>query len=315
MRPFDLRERVRLDNPFLTPAERTTIANADPGVGLQHRPATACRAPAAAAAWHQRAERSAQRRRHGSDYRRNLSLRHCAHAGSTSASATRSSSARPTASSAASAARSTTTGTTKSRPTTASSRKTRPPSASSTVSASCWRWMPGSIRPPARSSAARSSIRRPRPSRSGAQVGLAAIPRGNAGQRPARGRHRRLRALQSVRRAATTARRSTISAVQRSHRAPRFDQFVVNGLRRAATPASCSNCRAAPSASRSAPNIAGRRRYYDDRTIRSSTERAVTQTNNAVVIGRFDPDAFEVKEAFGEIQHPDPEGHAVLRTS
>ena len=95
--------------------------------------------------------------------------------------------------------------------------------------------------------------------------------------------------------------------------APRFASSLLTASS-AAIPASSSNCRADPV--RFALGAEYRREkgdYIDDPFINAGdplsptdpTINPTTQTNtNAVVIGRFDPDAFKVKEAFGELQIP-----------
>jgi outer membrane receptor protein involved in Fe transport len=133
------RERVRLDNPYLSPAVRTQLTTAIPTLPRRPRPPSplpsAPRLPTA---------RFACR---------------CAATGSISASATKSSGARRTASSLASVANSTMTGPTSSRPTMVTTRSATSSRATSTVSATCSRSILFSIRPPIRSSAARKSIR------------------------------------------------------------------------------------------------------------------------------------------------------------
>ena len=103
----------------------------------------------------------------------------------------------------------------------------------------------------------------------------------------------------------TTALRSTISATAHVTR------------RRFASSTSWASCRAnssqffelpgGPSASLS---VAEYRREKADYINDPFVESGAT---NAVVDRRFDPPAFEVKEAFGEVAVADPQGHAVLR--
>ena len=145
MGQFDARERVRLDNPFLSPAERATIATAITTSGCNTGPVDRLRYSGGRCWDGTGQKRCAQCNRPGRDRGRNLSLRGCSHAarcrhprrevGARYIPPRRRRSAAP----------STTTGTMKSRRTTASSRKTRSPSASSIGSASCWPWTPASI--------------------------------------------------------------------------------------------------------------------------------------------------------------------------
>jgi len=159
---FDVRERVRLDDPFLTPAARTTIANAILASGCNTSLTASCLGARSTFGGQgiggplNAADIAAI---NAVTYRfvdaRNLLMPEFV---------TRISSARRTASSLVPAAPSTRTGATNSRPTTASSTRTTTRSATSTANASCWRLIPAEIRRPGRSSAAHSSIR-PRPLR------------------------------------------------------------------------------------------------------------------------------------------------------
>ena len=153
---FDVRERVRLDNPFLNPADRTQIANAilASGCNTSYRsalqrvqpsavgiggPLNAADIAAINAGRTVSSRAQLARRRHSRRGFRRVDLPRRRRLP---------------------VARSTTTGATKSRPTTASSIRRTRPSASSIASASCWRWTPAVTRPPVRSSAGLSSTRR-----------------------------------------------------------------------------------------------------------------------------------------------------------
>ena len=108
--------------------------------------------------------------------------------------------------------------------------------------------------------------------------------------------------IRSARR--TTARRSPISPAP-SRRSPRSASSMSPALF-PAIPASCSSCRAVRSASRSA-------REYRKETASYEQDPFVTNGfTNGVSIPSFDPEPFEVKEAFGEIRIPYSEGFALL---